>query len=92
MTNTLQVAKSGDQDLVMARTFDAPRPLVFDAFTKPELVRRWLLGPPGWNDAVCEIDLKVAGRYRMSAEQRAGARTWGSAALIARRAAGEDRS
>jgi uncharacterized protein YndB with AHSA1/START domain len=47
MTNTLQVAKSGDYDLVMARTFDAPRTLVFDAFTKPDLVKRWLLGPPG---------------------------------------------
>jgi uncharacterized protein YndB with AHSA1/START domain len=64
MTNTLQVAKSGDRDLVMARTFDAPRALVFDAFTKPELVKRWLLGPPGWSMPVCEIDLKVGGRYR----------------------------
>src|SRR5262249_38424237 len=38
--------------------------LVFDAFTKPELVRRWLLGPPGWTMPVCEIDLQVGGRYR----------------------------
>lgn len=64
MTNTLQVAKSGDRDLVMARTFNAPRALVFDAFTKPELVKRWLLGPPGWTMPVCEIDLKVGGHYR----------------------------
>jgi len=37
---------------------------VFDAFTKPELVRRWLLGPPGWTMPVCEIDLRVGGSYR----------------------------
>ena len=48
----------------MTREFGAPRSLVFDAFTKPELVRRWLLGPPGWSMPVCEIDLKVGGRYR----------------------------
>jgi uncharacterized protein YndB with AHSA1/START domain len=64
MTNILQVAKSSDHDLVMARMFDAPRALVFDAFTKPDLVKRWLLGPPGWSMPVCEIDLKVGGRYR----------------------------
>jgi uncharacterized protein YndB with AHSA1/START domain len=38
--------------------------LVFDAFTKPELVKQWLLGPPGWSMPVCEIDLKVGGAYR----------------------------
>jgi uncharacterized protein YndB with AHSA1/START domain len=38
--------------------------LVFDAHTKPELVKRWLLGPPGWTMPVCEIDLRVGGKYR----------------------------
>jgi len=37
---------------------------VFDAHTKPELVKRWLLGPPGWTMPVCEIDLRVGGKYR----------------------------
>ena len=64
MSEALQVKKSGDLELVIARTFDAPRALVFDAFTKPELVKRWLLGPPGWSMPVCDIDLKVGGRYR----------------------------
>ena len=64
MANTLQVAKSGESDLVMARNFDAPRALVFDAFTKPDLVKRWLLGPPGWSMPVCEMDVRVGGRYR----------------------------
>jgi len=61
---TLKLTTPGEQDLVMTRVFDAPRQLVFDAHTKPELVRRWLLGPPGWSMPVCEIDLRVGGKYR----------------------------
>ncbi|HEY1381288.1 MAG TPA: SRPBCC family protein [Gemmataceae bacterium] len=53
-----------DREIVMTRAFDAPRQLVYDAFTKPELVKRWLLGPPGWSMPVCTIDLRVGGRYR----------------------------
>jgi uncharacterized protein YndB with AHSA1/START domain len=66
MTNleTLKVTTKGDREIVMTRDFNAPRRLVFDAFTKPELVKQWLLGPPGWSMPVCEIDLKVGGTYR----------------------------
>ncbi len=63
-TGGLKVAARGDRELVMTRVFAAPRALVFDAFTKPELVKRWLLGPPGWSMPVCEIDLRVGGKYR----------------------------
>ena len=48
----------------MTRDFDAPRRLVFGALTKPELIKRWLLGPPGWSMPVCEVDLRVGGAYR----------------------------
>ena len=61
---TLKIAPSGDREIIMTRAFDAKRDLVFDALTKPELVKRWLLGPPGWSMPVCEIDLKVGGAYR----------------------------
>jgi uncharacterized protein YndB with AHSA1/START domain len=66
MTNegNLKVTTRGDREIVMTRAFDAPRKLVFDAFTKPELVKQWLLGPPGWSMPVCEIDLRVGGAYR----------------------------
>ena len=66
MTNTrnLKVSASGDREIVMTRSFQAPRRLVFDAFTKPELVRQWLLGPDGWSMPVSEIDLRVGGNYR----------------------------
>jgi uncharacterized protein YndB with AHSA1/START domain len=63
-TETLKVTASGDREIVMTRVFDAPRRLVFDACTKPELVQRWLLGPDGWSMPVCEIDLRVGGKYR----------------------------
>ena len=63
-TGALKLTTRGDREIVMTRLFDAPRALVFDAFTKPELVQQWLLGPPGWSMPVCEIDLRVGGAYR----------------------------
>ena len=60
---TLQVAMPTEREIVMTRVFDAPRRLVFDALTKPELFQRWF-GPRGWLLAVCEIDLKVGGAWR----------------------------
>src|SRR5258708_15659491 len=61
---TLKLTTPTDREISMTRVFDAPRRLVFDAFTKPELVKKWLLGPPGWTMPVCEIDLRVGGQYR----------------------------
>jgi uncharacterized protein YndB with AHSA1/START domain len=52
-----------DREIVLTRVFDAPRRLVFDAFTKPELVKCWL-GPRGWSLVVCEVDLRIGGAYR----------------------------
>ena len=64
MKNALKITTAGDGELVMTRVFDAPRKLVYDAHTKPELVRRWLLGPPGWSMPVCDMDVRVGGKYR----------------------------
>jgi uncharacterized protein YndB with AHSA1/START domain len=61
---TLKVTTPSDREIAMTRVFNAPRRLVFDAVTKPEQVKRWLLGPPGWTMPVCEIDLRVGGAYR----------------------------
>jgi len=60
----LKLTTHGDRAIVMTRDVNAPRRLIFDAFTKPELVKQWLLGPPGWSMPVCEIDLRVGGTYR----------------------------
>ena len=62
--DTFKVAAQGEREIVMTRVFDAPPRLVFDAYTKPELVQQWLLGPDGWSMPVCEIDLRVGGGFR----------------------------
>jgi len=63
-TGTLKVTTPTEREIAMTRVFDAPRRMVFDALTKPEMFKRWLLGPPGWALPVCEIDLKVGGTLR----------------------------
>jgi uncharacterized protein YndB with AHSA1/START domain len=60
---TLTMATPGDRDIVLTREFDAPRRLVFDAWTKPELLTRWF-GARGWNLISCEVDLRVGGAWR----------------------------
>jgi uncharacterized protein YndB with AHSA1/START domain len=62
--NTLKLTTPNDLEIVFTREFNAPRQLVWDAHTKPELVQRWMLGPEGWSMPVCEIDLRVGGAMR----------------------------
>ncbi len=61
---TLKLTTPSDREIAMTRVFDAPRKLVYDAHTQPELVKQWLLGPPGWSMPVCEMDVRVGGKYR----------------------------
>ncbi|MPZ39958.1 MAG: ATPase [Rhizobiales bacterium] len=51
-------------EIKVTRVFNAPAKLVFDCHIKPQLVPRWMLGPPGWSMPICEIDPKVGGSYR----------------------------
>jgi uncharacterized protein YndB with AHSA1/START domain len=60
----MKLTLPSDREIVITRMFDAPRNKVFDAMTKPEFLKRWLLGPPGWEMTVCENDLKVGGTFR----------------------------
>ena len=62
-TGTLTVTTPSAREVVLTRVFDAPRHLVFDALTRPELVKRWF-GPHGWTLVVCEIDFRVGGAWR----------------------------
>jgi uncharacterized protein YndB with AHSA1/START domain len=64
MAHRLNVTTPNDLEIVMTRDFDAPRQLVWDAMTRPELVRRWMFTPPGWTWAVCEMDVRVGGKFR----------------------------
>ncbi len=52
-----------EREIVMTRVFDAPQQMLFDAFTQPELVPRWLTGRPDHTMPICEIDLRVGGAY-----------------------------
>jgi uncharacterized protein YndB with AHSA1/START domain len=63
-TETLQVTTPSDREIAMTRVFEAPRSVVFDAWTKPELLTRWLGVRNGWTFEVCEVDLRVGGAYR----------------------------
>jgi uncharacterized protein YndB with AHSA1/START domain len=64
MNYPLKVTTPTDLEIVMTREFDAPRQLVWDAMTRPELIRRWMFTPPGWTWAVCEMDVRVGGKFR----------------------------
>ena len=61
---SLVVTTPTDTEIVMTRAFNAPRHLVFEALTKPALLKRWM-GPRDWSLAECEIDLRVGGAWRM---------------------------
>jgi uncharacterized protein YndB with AHSA1/START domain len=52
-----------DREIVTTRVFDAPRKIVFDAWTSPEHLPHWM-GPRDWTMAVCRIDLRPGGSYR----------------------------
>jgi uncharacterized protein YndB with AHSA1/START domain len=62
-TGKLQVSTPTDREVVLTRLFEAPRQLVFDAFSKPELLKRWF-GPRGYSLVVCEVDFRVGGGFR----------------------------
>jgi len=63
-TQGVTLTTPSEREIVMTRVFDAPRRLVWEAHTKPELLQRWLLGPDGWSMPICEVDLRVGGKYR----------------------------
>ena len=52
-----------DREIVVTRVFNAPRRLVFEAWTNPEHLPHWMLGPEGWTMPVCEIELRVGGAW-----------------------------
>jgi uncharacterized protein YndB with AHSA1/START domain len=64
MPSSFTLTTPSDREIAMTRRFDFPRRLVFETLVRPELLKQWLLGPPGWSMPVCEIDLRVGGTYR----------------------------
>jgi uncharacterized protein YndB with AHSA1/START domain len=68
---SLTVTTPSDTEIVLSRRFNAHAGLVFDAWTKPELLMRWY-GAQGWNLVVCEVDLRVGGRWRFVSQGPGG--------------------
>jgi uncharacterized protein YndB with AHSA1/START domain len=66
------VATPSDREIVLSRAFDAPRRLVFDAWTRPDLLMRWY-GAKGWTLVECEVDLRVGGAWRFLSRGPGGA-------------------
>jgi uncharacterized protein YndB with AHSA1/START domain len=64
MNGTLEVTTPSDFEIALTRVFDAPPRLVYEAYTNPELLKRWLGFQSGWTLDICEVDLKVGGTYR----------------------------
>ena len=62
-TATLHVEPVGDRAIRIVRSFRAPRQLVFDAHTQPELLARWL-GPATWTMRESAVDLRPGGTFR----------------------------
>jgi len=56
---------TADREVVITRVFDAPARLLFEAYSKPEHIKRWF-GPKDWPVTLCEMDFRVGGRYRFA--------------------------
>jgi len=66
MKNRTTVERKSERELVVTRTFDAPARIVFEAWTKPELLKRWWVPKSaGMSLLSCEMDVRVGGGYRL---------------------------
>ena len=66
------IATPNEREIVITRAFDAPRDLVFEAFTSPQHLPHWMLGPDGWAMTACEIDLTPGGEWRYAWQRSDG--------------------
>ena len=66
MKNRTTVERKSERELVVTRTFNGPARIVFEAWTKPELFKRWWVPKSmGMTLLSCEMDVRVGGRYRL---------------------------
>lgn len=63
-TGVTTYATPTDREIVVTRVVDAPRRIVFDAYTNPRHLQKWLLGPEGWTMPICEMDARPGGAWR----------------------------
>jgi len=72
---TSAVAPTAERELVVSRLIDAPRRLVFKAWTEPEQVARWW-GPQGFTTTYCKMDVRPGGTFRFCMRSPAGTDHW----------------
>ena len=66
MKNSMTVERKSEREVVVTRTFNAPARLVFEAWTKPELFKRWWVPKSmGMSLLSCDMDVRVGGKYRL---------------------------
>ncbi len=69
MKNRTTVERKSDRELVVTRSFNGPARIVFEAWTKPELFKRWWAPKSmGMSLLSCEMDVRVGGKYRLEFE------------------------
>ena len=61
---SVTVTTPSEREIMMTRLFDAPRGMVFDCYTKPHLLKRWMF-PDGWQMTVCDNDVRPGGAFRV---------------------------
>ena len=69
MPKSAEVTLPSGREVRVTRTFNAPREMVWDAHTRPELIRQWQ-GYDGWDMPVCDMDVRVGGKYRWQWKNR----------------------
>ncbi len=77
MPKPAEVTLPSDREVRVTRTFNAPRQLVWDAHTQPELVQKWQSGYDGWDMPVCDMDVRVGGKYKWQWRSREGGKQFG---------------
>lgn len=77
-STTTTVTRPSEREFVMERLFDAPRELVWQAWTKPEHLVHWW-GPKGWTLPVCKIDFRPGGIWHYCMRGPKGEESWGKA-------------
>ena len=72
-----EVSTPSDREVQVKRSFEAPAKLVWQAYSEPALMRRWLGGQPGWSMPVCEMAIRVGGKYRWRWRSEEGGQEFG---------------
>ena len=64
LPGTSQYSTPSEREIRVVRAFSAPRRIVYEAMSNPKHLPKWMTGPEGWTMPVCEMDLRVGGKWR----------------------------